>query len=371
MNDINVRIFRLEKSSVRNAKRKARCLKKKEALLEWEEISQDRVELGSQISKISRQSPASSEARSTSVLDRMGKKLRGRNNKDAESIRKRSRRCELEEGDAMSDLRAPTTRVMLQDPLDDNDVPIVEEFQKRLSSANLNSQVQGDDEENSGPENNLDTSEENDFPFEFQALEVALEAVCSFLDTRTRELEVSAYPALDELKSKFMEFQRKTEMTRITFVTFKEAPGADIAMLLLPANWDDKEYIDDPNHVKPEVAMGNIFVYVLAQWMAPYEGNEDGDFDPSHNSEITNSHGASDEEESPKKDVARLKKGKWAREETTATIDLPNRITRKVTMTSEHLVNPVRAHQPELKEKGGLTIAEVGKTGEARADLDP
>ncbi|KAL8155276.1 hypothetical protein AgCh_000594 [Apium graveolens] len=159
------------------------------------------------------------------------------------------------------------TEVMLQDPLDDNDVPIVEEFQKRLSSANLNSQVQGDDEENSGPENNLDTSEENDFPFEFQALEVALEAVCSFLDTRTRELEVSAYPALAELKSKFMEFQRKTEMTRITFVTFKEAPGADIAMLLLPANWDDKEYIDDPNHVKPEVAMGNIFVYVLAQWM--------------------------------------------------------------------------------------------------------
>lgn len=41
-----------------------------------------------------------------------------------------------------------------------------------------------------------------EFPFEFRALEVALEAICSFLDTRTRELEVAAYPALDELTSK-------------------------------------------------------------------------------------------------------------------------------------------------------------------------
>lgn len=41
-----------------------------------------------------------------------------------------------------------------------------------------------------------------EFPFEFRALEVALEAICSFLDARTRELEVTAYPALDELTAK-------------------------------------------------------------------------------------------------------------------------------------------------------------------------
>lgn len=41
-----------------------------------------------------------------------------------------------------------------------------------------------------------------EFPFEFRALEVALEAICSFLDARTRELETDAYPALDELTSK-------------------------------------------------------------------------------------------------------------------------------------------------------------------------
>lgn len=41
-----------------------------------------------------------------------------------------------------------------------------------------------------------------EFPFEFRALEVALEAICSFLDARTRELETETYPALDELTSK-------------------------------------------------------------------------------------------------------------------------------------------------------------------------
>lgn len=39
-------------------------------------------------------------------------------------------------------------------------------------------------------------------PFEFRALEVALEAICSFLAARTTELETAAYPALDELTSK-------------------------------------------------------------------------------------------------------------------------------------------------------------------------
>lgn len=41
-----------------------------------------------------------------------------------------------------------------------------------------------------------------EFPFEFRALEVVLEATCSFLDARTRELETNVYPALDELTSK-------------------------------------------------------------------------------------------------------------------------------------------------------------------------
>ncbi|XP_008810307.1 magnesium transporter MRS2-1-like isoform X1 [Phoenix dactylifera] len=39
-------------------------------------------------------------------------------------------------------------------------------------------------------------------PFEFRALEVALEAACTFLDALVAELEIEAYPALDELTSK-------------------------------------------------------------------------------------------------------------------------------------------------------------------------
>lgn len=45
-----------------------------------------------------------------------------------------------------------------------------------------------------------------EFPFEFRALEVVLEAICSFLDARTRELETDVYPALDELTSKVKRF---------------------------------------------------------------------------------------------------------------------------------------------------------------------
>ena len=41
-----------------------------------------------------------------------------------------------------------------------------------------------------------------EFPFEFGALEVALETICSFLDARTRDVENEVYPALDELTSK-------------------------------------------------------------------------------------------------------------------------------------------------------------------------
>nr|XP_043608347.1 magnesium transporter MRS2-1-like isoform X1 [Erigeron canadensis]XP_043608348.1 magnesium transporter MRS2-1-like isoform X1 [Erigeron canadensis] len=39
-------------------------------------------------------------------------------------------------------------------------------------------------------------------PFEFRALEVALEAACTCLDTQAAELEIEAYPLLDELTSK-------------------------------------------------------------------------------------------------------------------------------------------------------------------------
>ncbi|KAF2325292.1 hypothetical protein GH714_026189 [Hevea brasiliensis] len=112
--------------------------------------------------------------------------------------------------------------VLLRDPLDDNVIPVVEELQRRLPFVNVTSEIQGEEEEHPGVPKDFDTGEENEFPFEFRALEVALEAICSFLDARTRELETDAYPALDELTSKISSRnldrvrKLKSSMTRLT-----------------------------------------------------------------------------------------------------------------------------------------------------------
>ncbi|XP_062147563.1 magnesium transporter MRS2-I-like isoform X2 [Alnus glutinosa] len=108
--------------------------------------------------------------------------------------------------------------VLLRDPFDDNVIPLVEELQRRLPLANAICQGQAEEEEHPG----VESGEENEFPFEFQALEVALEAICSFLDARTRELETEVYPALDELTSKISSRnldrvrKLKSAMTRLT-----------------------------------------------------------------------------------------------------------------------------------------------------------
>ncbi|KAL4376508.1 hypothetical protein GQ457_02G003590 [Hibiscus cannabinus] len=113
--------------------------------------------------------------------------------------------------------------VLLRDPFDDNVIPIVAQLKRRLPQENLTSQGQGEEEEEHlGLRNDTNTGEENEFPFEFRALEVALEAICSFLDARTRELETDTYPALDELtsmiSSRNLDHVRKLKsaMTRLT-----------------------------------------------------------------------------------------------------------------------------------------------------------
>uniref|UniRef100_A0A804N1A5 Methyltransferase type 11 domain-containing protein n=1 Tax=Zea mays TaxID=4577 RepID=A0A804N1A5_MAIZE len=59
-------------------------------------------------------------------------------------------------------------------------------------------------------------------PFEFCVMEVTLEAICSFLDARTIELETNAYPALDELTSKPV-LSDEAMMSRLVgaLITFK------------------------------------------------------------------------------------------------------------------------------------------------------
>ncbi|CAL5193709.1 unnamed protein product [Lathyrus oleraceus] len=100
--------------------------------------------------------------------------------------------------------------VLVRDPMDEDVVPVVEELRRRLP-------VKGEEESCA-----QDGGEENEFPFEFRALEVVLEATCSFLDARTRELETNVYPALDELTSKISSRnldkvrKLKSAMTRLT-----------------------------------------------------------------------------------------------------------------------------------------------------------
>ncbi|CAN1190714.1 Magnesium transporter MRS2-1 [Linum perenne] len=98
--------------------------------------------------------------------------------------------------------------VLLLNSLDNYVLQYVVELQRRLTTAAV-----GEVWQSEGPELNRRRSSRNydnvfgalspDYlPFEFKALEVALEAACTFLDSQAAELEIEAYPLLDELTSK-------------------------------------------------------------------------------------------------------------------------------------------------------------------------
>ncbi|KAB2009462.1 hypothetical protein CXB51_025869 [Gossypium anomalum] len=107
--------------------------------------------------------------------------------------------------------------VLLRDPSDENVVPVVEELKRRLPPVNAIQQGQ----DYTGGQNDVE-GDEDESPFEFRALEVALESICSFLAARTLELETAAYPALDELTSQISSRnldrvrKLKSAMTRLT-----------------------------------------------------------------------------------------------------------------------------------------------------------
>lgn len=120
--------------------------------------------------------------------------------------------------------------VFLRNPTDENVIPIVEELCRRLpmrrdvSNNSNNSEGNGVEPAKlrTFSKSRLSQEIEDEPPFEFRALEVALEAICSYLDARTTELESAAYPALDELTSKISSRnldrvrKLKSGMTRLT-----------------------------------------------------------------------------------------------------------------------------------------------------------
>ncbi|KAL6559752.1 Magnesium transporter MRS2-1 [Orobanche gracilis] len=98
--------------------------------------------------------------------------------------------------------------VLLLNSLDSYVLQYVVELQRRLQAAGVGEVWQPECTELSrrrGRRNfdNMYGNMSPDYlPFEFRALEVALDAACTFLDSQASELEIEAYPLLDELTSK-------------------------------------------------------------------------------------------------------------------------------------------------------------------------
>ncbi|KAI8529365.1 hypothetical protein RHMOL_Rhmol12G0219900 [Rhododendron molle] len=98
--------------------------------------------------------------------------------------------------------------VLLLNSLDSYVFQYVVELQKRLTTAGVGEVWRSEATDLSSRSGNrsfdsLFGSTSPDYlPFELKALEVALEAACTFLDSQAAELEIEAYPLLDELTSK-------------------------------------------------------------------------------------------------------------------------------------------------------------------------
>ncbi|XP_057459564.1 magnesium transporter MRS2-1-like [Actinidia eriantha] len=98
--------------------------------------------------------------------------------------------------------------VLLLNSLDSYVLQYVVELQRRLTTVGVGEvwHPEGTDlsrRRGSRSFDNMFVSMSPDYlPFEFRALEVALEAACTFLDSQAAELEIEAYPLLDELTSK-------------------------------------------------------------------------------------------------------------------------------------------------------------------------
>ncbi|XP_020691871.2 putative magnesium transporter MRS2-G, partial [Dendrobium catenatum] len=120
--------------------------------------------------------------------------------------------------------------VLLLDPLCQEVLPFVEHLRQQIR-LNSPSKVHGHVHDDVQGKKMLSTEgqwlhnekgeDEEELPFEFQVLEVALEFVCTYLDSSVSDLERNAYPVLDDLamnvSTKNLERVRslKSNLTRI------------------------------------------------------------------------------------------------------------------------------------------------------------
>lgn len=100
--------------------------------------------------------------------------------------------------------------LLLLDPLRQEVLPFVDQLRQQLPlrGPSMASRVGNDCKDNELPTPNVGQQgsahvivegEQHELPFEFHVLEIALEVVCSYLDSNVAELERDAYPILDEL----------------------------------------------------------------------------------------------------------------------------------------------------------------------------
>lgn len=118
--------------------------------------------------------------------------------------------------------------ILLLEPLRQEVLPFIDQLRRQLpqksNSKNVADQMGSQDNEGQSPVAALPEATEgfqDELPFEFQVLEMALEVVCTYLDSSVAELERDAYPALDELainvSTKNLEHVRslKSNLTRL------------------------------------------------------------------------------------------------------------------------------------------------------------
>ncbi|KAL8540719.1 hypothetical protein ACS0TY_002083 [Phlomoides rotata] len=122
--------------------------------------------------------------------------------------------------------------VLLLDPLRQEVLPFVDQLRRQLPQKSPSKHVadqmvaQDNEMQSASARQWLAAPEaaealQDELPFEFQVLEIALEVVCTYLDSSVAELERDAYPALDELainvSTKNLEHVRslKSNLTRL------------------------------------------------------------------------------------------------------------------------------------------------------------
>lgn len=112
--------------------------------------------------------------------------------------------------------------VLLLDPLRQEVLPFVEQLRQQLPHKSQQPRLAGAAGEEQESDMMMPVADESaELPFEFQVLEIALEVVCTYLDSSVADLERNAYPVLDELarnvSTKNLEHVRslKSNLTRL------------------------------------------------------------------------------------------------------------------------------------------------------------